>query len=318
MVENALSPGYRALRENAASVDLSGRGRLRITGEDRARLLHAMTTNQVQKLAPGQGCYVFFLNAQGRILGDANLFCFGDHFLLDTEPETRVKLAEHLDRYIIADDVTVEDVTESTFCIAVEGPQAVTAIPGIHPPSDPYTWTAWGSCFVAATNTTGAGGYAIFGPAHKKSSVLEALSQLPAATAQDALTVRIENGRPRYGEEITERYLVQETGQMHAVNFTKGCYLGQEIVERVRSRAQIHRILCRVEIDSREVPPSGTKLKSGDVEVAEIASAAYSPALGKVIAMAYVRIPHNEPGAEMNWNGAPARVAAQKSPALTP
>ena len=88
------------------------RGKIRATGEDRARLLHAMTTNQVETLQPGEGCYAFFLNAQGRILADVNLLCFEDHFLLDTEPETRTKVFEHLDRYIIADDVTLEDQTE--------------------------------------------------------------------------------------------------------------------------------------------------------------------------------------------------------------
>ena len=229
-----------------------------------------MTTNQVQKLAPGQGCYVFFLNAQGRILGDANLFCFAGHLLLDTEPETRVKLAEHLDRYIIADDVTVEDVTESTVCLGIEGPRATevlaagAAITGVELPSEPYAWTEWGSRIIAGVNTTGAavntgGGFAIFAPAAEKSNLMQTLSHIPAATADEARTVRIEHGRPRYGEEITERYLVQETAQMQAINFTKGCYLGQEIVERVRSRAQIHRVLSRLEIDTAEVPAAGTE-----------------------------------------------------------
>src|SRR5580765_8313539 len=116
--------GYAALREHAACLDLSGRGKIRATGEDRARLLHAMTTNQVETLKPGEGCYAFFLNAQGRILADVNLLCFEDHFMLDTEPETRTKVFEHLDRYIIADDVTIEDQTERMATISVEGPDA--------------------------------------------------------------------------------------------------------------------------------------------------------------------------------------------------
>ena len=116
--------GYTALRERAAWLDLSGRGKIRATGEDRARLLHAMTTNQVETLQPGEGCYAFFLSAQGRILADANLLCFEDHFLLDTEPETRTKVYEHLDRYIIADDVTLEDQTDRIATIAIEGPKA--------------------------------------------------------------------------------------------------------------------------------------------------------------------------------------------------
>src|SRR5579862_6783802 len=110
-----MTPGQEALLRGAALVDLSSRGRIRITGEDRARLLHALTTNHVEQMKPGDGIYVFFLNAQGRILADAYLLCFEDHFLLDTNPETRNSVREHLDRYIIADDVTLEDVTDETF-----------------------------------------------------------------------------------------------------------------------------------------------------------------------------------------------------------
>jgi tRNA-modifying protein YgfZ len=317
-----LTAGYNALRQAAAWLDVSSRGRLRISGEDRARLVNAMTTNQVQALRPGQGCYVFFLNAQGRILGDGNLFCFPDHLLLDTEPETRQKLLEHLDRYIIADDVTVEDVTETTAAIAIEGPQAETVLSalGAELPSEPHSWTAWGSRTVARVSSTGPDGFCIFAPAPnfapadaKESLVTELAgvppARIPEATPEDARTVRIEHGRPRYGEEITERYLVQETGQLHAVNFTKGCYLGQEIVERVRSRAQIHRLLHRIEIDTPEVPAAGTKLSSGAADAAEIASAVYSPALGKVAAMAYVRVQFAQPGTELSWGAVPARVS---------
>ena len=121
------------------------------------------------------------------------------------------------------------------------------------------------------------------------------------ATPDDARTVRIEHGRPRYGEEITERYLVQETGQLQAVHFSKGCYLGQEIVERVRSRAQVHRVLRRLDVDTAETPSAGSKFKSADgqADAGEIASAAFSPALGKVVALAYVRTQFAEPGTEL-------------------
>src|SRR5919106_4918026 len=105
---------YDALRNRAAYIDLSGRGNIRATGEDRVRLLHAMTTNHVEQLQPGTGCYGFFLTAQGRILADVNLFCMPDYILLDTEPETRQRVREHLERYIIADDVTLEDFTDCT------------------------------------------------------------------------------------------------------------------------------------------------------------------------------------------------------------
>ena len=100
---------------------------------------------------------------------------------------------------------------------------------------------------------------------------------------------------------------------MHAVNFNKGCYLGQEIVERVRSRAQIHRVLRRLEIDASGPPANGVKLKAGDADAAEIGSAAFSPALGKVVALAYVRAQYAEPGTELSLDGAPARVLSLTS-----
>jgi folate-binding protein YgfZ len=302
--------GYQALREHAAWLDLSGRGKIRATGEDRARLLHAMTTQQVEQMKPGEGAYAFFLNAQGRILGDANLFCFEEHFLLDTEPETRQKLFEHLDRYIIADDVTLEDVTAVMATIAVEGPHAASVLAklGAPIPETPYQTRAWGDRIVARVSSTGSEGFFVFLPASGRPELTDQLAGVPEASADDARRVRIEHGRPRYGEEITERYLVQETAQTHAVNFTKGCYLGQEIVERVRSRAQIHRVLRRLEIDPLEPPPAGAKLTSGDVPAAEIMSSVFSPALAKVIALAYVRVQFAEPGTELQLGDARVRV----------
>ena len=116
--------GYQALREGAAWLDLSGRGRIRVTGEDRVRLLHAMCTNHIQQLQDGEGCEAFFLNAQGRVLADALVLARHDSLLIDTEPETRHSLYAHLDKYIIADDVTLEDLTEETAEIGVQGPAA--------------------------------------------------------------------------------------------------------------------------------------------------------------------------------------------------
>ena len=288
------------LRESAAWIDLSARGKIRVAGEDRARLLHAMATQDVQSLSPGQGCYAFFLNAQGRILGDVNIFCREDSFLLDTEPETRQKLYDHIDRYIIADDVTLEDATGEMATIAIEGPQSAAVLErlGAPVPETDYATRSWNETIVARVSSTGAGGYFIFLPPAKKLDLITALN-IPEAAPEDARTVRIEHGKPRYGEEISERYLVQETAQLNAVSFSKGCYLGQEIVERVRSRAQIHRVLRRLTIDGPEPPPAGTKLKSADADFAEIASAVYSPALGKVAALAYVRTQFAEPGSEM-------------------
>jgi folate-binding protein YgfZ len=306
------SPGYLALKEHAAWMDLSERGKIRMTGEDRKRLLHAMTTNQVQKLEPGEGCYAFFLNAQGRILGDANIFVMKDAVLLDTEPETRQKLREHLDRYIIADDVTVEDVTPSMATIALEGPAAEDFLKqhAVPIPLKAYATELWGERVVARASSTGAPGFLVFLPLQEKEDLLAqfSLSGIGEATPSEARTVRIENSHPRYGEEITERYLVQETGQLQAVNFEKGCYLGQEIVERVRSRAQIHRLLRRVEIDTKEAPEPGEKFQAGSEDAGEIVSAVFSPALDKVVALAYIRTRFSDPGTALKLGDISATV----------
>ena len=304
--------GYEGLRESAAWIDLSKRGKIRLTGEDRARLLHAMTTNQIEALKPGEGCYTFFLNAQGRILADANVLCEAESLLLDVEPELREKLFQHLDQFIIADDVTLADATEELATIAVEGPQAGTVMLGLGAPTPEVdqSWVAWGDRTVLRVATTGAFGWLIVVPTTGKASLLGSLSRVPQATAEDATTVRIENGKPRYGDEITERFLLQETGVMRAVNFSKGCYLGQEIVERVRSRGQVHRHLMPVRIESTGPPAVGTKLTADGKELAEIVSAIYSPALSKTVAMAYVRTDAARAGFELKAGDALAIVGA--------
>ncbi len=126
-----MTSGYEALRHSAALLDLSPRGRILARGRDRARLLHNLTSNEVKKLTPGAVVYAFLLSPQGRIQADLYLLCFADHFLIDTEPEQREKVLQHIKRYIIADQVELEDVTSATACIGVEGPDAAA-----HPGAD--------------------------------------------------------------------------------------------------------------------------------------------------------------------------------------
>lgn len=285
--------GYEALRSHAAWIDLSARGKIRVTGEDRARLLHAMSTNDVNHLATGHGLYAFFLNDKGRILADAYIYNLGNALLLDTEPETAAKLRDHLDRYIIADDAELSDETNAWATIELAGPNSLELASelGIPLPESEYGVRDWNDAFVARVSSTGSQGVRVFLPADQKQDFIAQLeaAKIPEASAEEARTVRIENGIPRYGEEISERYLVQETGVTQAVHYNKGCYLGQEIVERVRSRGQVHRVLKPVRIEGSDPPPPGIKLSADGKDVAEIASAVHSPALGAVAALAYVR-----------------------------
>lgn len=265
-----LTPGLDALLHSAAIIDLSDRGRIRVTGEDRARLLHAMSTNDVQGMKPGDTQYTFFLNAQGQIQADAYIVCYEDHFLLDVEAVARQSLYEHLDRFIIADDVTLEDVTEQTVCFAIEGPQA----PG-----------------------TGIRFY----------SQIEN-SDLPHATAEDAETARIMHFKPRFGHDITDRSLPQETQQMKtAVHTQKGCYLGQEIVERVRSRGHVNKVLAGFIGDLEHAPAVGAKIVYGGKEDGEVTSSVAVD--GKFYGLAIVRAQIAQPGTLVGIEGRPATLA---------
>src|ERR1035441_3229834 len=288
-----MTDAYQSLRSAAAFLDLSERGKIRVTGEDRARLVNAMSTNQIQHLEPDHGVYAFFLTALGRILADAYIFNLGDSIFLDTEPELGAKLYAHLDKYLIADDAELHDETAQWAVLGIEGPESyrhATSL-AIPVPEAPLGLKAYNGGFVVRVASSQPDGLRIFIPPAEKAALLErfANSGLPQASPEEANIVRLENGIPRYGQDITERYLVQETEAMHAVHPNKGCYLGQEIVERVRSRAQVHRYLRSIRIASSEAPAPGTKLQADGKDVAEITPAAYSPALREVVALAYVR-----------------------------
>ena len=311
--------GYDALRTSAAWLDLSARGRIYATGDDRARLLHAMTTNHVQQLTPGTGCYAFFLNAQGHIQADVNLLCLEDRLLLDTEPETRERVFHHLDKYIIADDVALEDVTESMASVAVEGPHAAAmlAAVGASAPDADYEHAQWDGAIVQRVSETGAPGFRIFMPAEAKAGWIARLESAGAVHAMpdEARTVRLEHGKPRYGEDIFDTTLPQETRQLHAVHFTKGCYLGQEIVERIRSRGHVNRLLVRLEVEGEAPLARGTKVTAGAAEAGEVASSAFSPGLGRVVALAYVRAQYATEATALEAGGRAASLDQAVAPA---
>jgi folate-binding protein YgfZ len=284
---------YDALKEGAACIDLAGRGKIRATGDDRARLLHSMTTNSIQTLVPGEGCYAFFLTAQGRIISDANIFAMPDYFLIDTEPQAARTLFDHLEKYIIADDVTLHDFTKDYSTLSVEGPNAESVLKTFHVPAAhlPGAIAEWHHSEIAHVSYTGQPGYFIFVPCEH---VDEIKAKLKAAGVMEADlgtadVVRIENGKPRYGVDITDSSLPQETQLMHAVHPSKGCYLGQEIVERVRSRGHVNRLLVRLEIEVLEPPAPGTKIQVDGKEVGTITSAAFSPALQETVALGILR-----------------------------
>jgi aminomethyltransferase len=307
-----MTPGYEALRRGAAWIDVSGRGRIVARGRDRARLLHNLTSNEVKKLAPGSGCYAFFLNPQGRIQADLTMFCFPEHFLLDTEPDLSETVQQNIRKYVIADQVELEDISAATAAVAIEGSGAAGTLSGLGAPvpGSDYAHLPWDGFTVAAVSLTGQPGFRIYAPAAAREELIHRIAAAGAvpASAEDARQVRIENGRPRYGEDIRDTNLPQETQQMHAVSFTKGCYLGQEIVERIRAQGHVNKKLVRVEIDAPAPLASGAKLTAEGAEAGEITSSVFSPDSGRTLGLAYVRTPHAEPGTALEAEGVTVRV----------
>jgi len=308
-----MDQGYEALRRGAAWIDLSARGRIAVRGRDRARLLHNLTSNDVKKLSAGFGCYAFVLSPQGRIQADLTLLAFDDYILLDTEPELREKIVGHIRRYIVADQVELEDVTAATCAIALEGPESALVLEkaGGQAPGGDYRHLPWkeaANATIARISLTGQLGFRIYAAAGGAEEIVHRLSGAGAqpATAEDARLVRLENGVPRYGEDIRDTSLPQETGQMHAVSFSKGCYLGQEIVERIRAQGHVNRKLVRLRLDS--APPAGARLTADGAEAGEITSSVYSPAQGAAVALAYVRTIYATPGTALSACDIPAVV----------
>ncbi len=293
---------YEALRSSAAWRDLSERGRILLHGEDNARLLHAMCSNHVNQLTDGQGCYAFFLNAQGRIQSDAHILKCGPDFLLDTEASAHEALFAHLDKFIIADDVTLEDLASSHREIGIEGPQAATLAAqfGIPVPAEQNGILSYDGGYVARINETGSDGVRLILPVGNQPAWLDSMAQADMDAWE---TVRRENGKPRFGVELLERHLVQETRLLHGVHFSKGCYLGQEIVERVRARGAVHKGLAAISIATKEVPSIDAELCGGGKQAGHLLGVSYSPAEGCCVGIAMLAVEYLEGDKHISCNG---------------
>jgi aminomethyltransferase len=306
--------GYSALHEHAAWLDISSRGSIRATREDRLRLINAITTNDVAGLSPGQGTYAFFLDAQGRILSDALILVAGGHIVLDCEPERAGFLFAHLDRYIIMDDVAIEDISHQRTLLAIEGPRAgdvaAALTGGALPAAQPFSHAVSGSTAILRASLTGQPGiWLAYSPAQHAEVVSRLRAEgAVAASAEDFNVVRVENRKPRYGEDFGEQTLAQESGQMHAVSFTKGCYLGQEIVERIRSQGQVRRKLTAIEWDSASPPAAGSPIEFEGREAGRVSSPVFSPRRKLSLSFSILRSEAADPDAELLCAGIAGRA----------
>jgi aminomethyltransferase len=308
-----MTTGYTALHESAAWLDISSRGRLCAAGEDRLRLLHAIASNTVEGLAAGQGTYAFFLDAQGRIQADSRLFVSADRVWIDCEPEVRTALREHIESYIIMDDVQLEDLTGSTAALTLEGPgadQIARQATGGVPDPAPFSHRESDGIRILRSTLTGQPGLWFLCPAGGQTQLIEKLVAAGAAAASpdDFRVARVENRRPRFGEDYSSSNIPHETCLLQAVSFSKGCYLGQEIVERVRARGQVNKLLAGLEFDTTGRLAAGTPVEHAGRQAGRLSSPVFSPRRGKVLAFAILRREAATEGAEVTSGGVSGRV----------
>jgi|SRR5271165_5960247 len=314
---------WGAMRGRCGVYDLGYRAKISLTGADRVRWLNGMVTNNIRDLAVGSGVYSFLLNPQGKILGDLYAYNRGESIVVDTDQSQVEKILATFDHYIIMDDVEVTNLSEQVTTLGVSGLRARQVISdcGIQiPETHPLQiFEATCSCDCECTKCTAVRGedfeaetYELWLEPKDVRKTWDALIAHGATpVGYEALELRrISLGIPLYGVDIRERELPQETEQARALNFNKGCYIGQEIVERIRSRGAVHRKFSGFMAEGAGTIAAGMKIIASEKEVGEITSAAtlQVPGGDRSIALGYLRRELSVPGREVIIGGAKASV----------
>jgi len=317
---------YRAVRETAGIFDLSFRSRICLLGGDRQKFLNGQVTNNIKDLKQGEGCYAAVINAKGKMQSDVRVFCLAEEILLDFEPGLTQLVTGRLEKYVIADDVQIIDVAAHYGLLSVQGPQAAGLMAalnlGITTPATPFAYTkicntTLGEIYIANVPRLGIAGFDLYVPGPGMESALELLIK-NAPTVGGRLCgwnafemLRIEQGIPRFGADMDDTNLPPEVGlDRTAVSYTKGCYIGQEVIARIRTYGQVAKKLCKLQIlNADPLPAKGAKLFFNDREAGYMTSATRLPSL-IVSGLGYVRREANQVGTELSIGTPEAREKA--------
>ena len=310
------SAEFRGLLSGCGVFSLADRARISLTGGDRVRWLNGMVTNNIRDLDVGHGVYSFLLSPQGHILGDLYAYNRGECILIDTEKSQVEKLLATFDHYIIMDDVEISDMTGKLAGIGVAGPRSSAMLrqAGIEVPSLEPLQVAHLPQNVTITrgDMPGIEWYEIWLVPEDHDGLWSRLLSAGGHTLRLATVelLRIAAGIPKYGQDVRERDLPQETEQARALNFNKGCYIGQEIVERIRSRGAVHRKFTGFDVEG-PLPAIGAKIQSEGRDVGEITSAAALPLAGgeRGVALGYIRRELAAPGRKFQLENSTLAVA---------
>ena len=306
--------GYAAVRDGGVGlIDLSSRGRISVSGSEAVMFLNGLITNDLKTLGESRWMPAAFPNVQGRLLAAVRVIRRANDILLDTEAVTREKVLKIIERFTLAGDFKVADVTDATRHVSFQGRGASGLIEkmfGVKDLPRDGVWQNDDVTIIRATHT-GEDGFDVIG-------AVEAVGATPVSERAEEI-LRIEAGIARYGRDMDELNVVTETNLDDAVSFTKGCYLGQEIIVRIKHRGHVAKKLTGLRFEtgqhvetnqaseaSQTIEPGATIKSTDDKEIGRVTSAVFSPKLQTTIALGYVRYEQLAPGTSLVVNGLPA------------
>lgn len=312
---------YASVRADGAGlIDLSTRGRIRVTGSEALMFLNGLVTNDMKTLEENRWMPAVFPNVQGRIIAAVRIVRTTDGYVIDTEATTHDRVLKAIERFILAGDFKVTDLTDSTTMLTVQGKSAKKVIEKIVGEAGDLDqncvreiqWRDQSLMLMRATHTA-EDGFDLMVPTENATALWDNLVEAGARpTGYDALVkLRIEAGVPRFGHDMDETNVVTETNLDNAISYTKGCYVGQEIIVRIKHRGHVAKKLTGLVFD-RDVaiqPATAVQSEAG-VEIGRITSATFSPELNRTIALAYIKYEFLNPGTTVKANSSAGPVSA--------
>jgi folate-binding protein YgfZ len=323
-----MTSAYQAARNRAAFIDRSARGRIVVSGRDRASYLQGLLTNDIPALKAGEGCYAAYLTPQGRMISDLWVYELGDVILLNLAGDVTAAVLAKLDQFIFSEDVKLGDVSETFAQIAVVGPDAARIVGALldEPPAAPDVSLGalpehgnlrgqidGSPVIVTRVTDTGEPGFDVYVERERSERLKTRLVSEGAQEAgeETADVLRVEAGVPAFHHDMDEDTIPLEAGiESRAISMTKGCYVGQEVIIRVlhRGHGRVAKKLVGLVLDGESPPARGTIVKSADRAAGAITSSVRSPALGRAIALAYLQRDFIAPGTSVSIEGVPATV----------
>jgi len=315
---------YRALRDGAGVRLCAERVAIRMSGDDRASFLHGMCSNDIKSLKSGDLAAALFLTERAHLIAEANVWAIADALLLEMERALWPAVREHLERFLVADDVELDedgDAVKYDGVIQIDGPRAAAAIAAVfgEPAALPGAWRfgeAEGGALVAQVTRAGAPAFTILAGCTRAAEIVTRLTaagggeyEVREVSIEAAEILRVESGVARVGVDTNDKTIALEARMEPAISFSKGCYIGQETIERATARGALKRRLMGLQVDGARVPPAGVRVMLAGKEVGHLTSPHRSPRLG-VIALAILHHSTWTPGTAVKIDGADGEFAA--------